>query len=191
MLEVLPYGEYDAEGQLLEVLYHPTKFFFKETAWGSSGIDGFITVYPVEMVEGGVLLPERSNSALFYFYDNDKITFLPKEPKEEYRVVQSGYDLLFEKDGSLFEGDIVGLVDSFRINKFTQGSYPSTVTVSVDWSQIAAIACRLSSLEGNGYLLYDHHQLYMSYEYDLFVSIDGVITGYIGTGFFLSDLIPL
>ena len=188
VLEVLPYGEYDTNGQLQEMLFHPEKFMFRETAWGSGVGGDFSTIYPIEQVEDGVLIPERSSSALFFFYNDDKITFLPKKPEEPFRLVQSGCDLLFENTDSLFEGDLIGLVDEFQIEKFHFTADPSKESVSIQWREKAAIACRPIDIGGNGYLVYDRYQLYLSYDYATAIFPGGGVAQS-GIGFILADLV--
>ncbi|MEO0341713.1 MAG: hypothetical protein AAF242_21220, partial [Bacteroidota bacterium] len=119
ILEVLPYIEGASDGDPLALLPHPSKFYFKETGRGSGGVSSFSTTYLVEQLVDGVLIPEREGSALFFFYNNDKLTFLPQESDEEFQVEQAGLNIQFKGTNTIFEGDLVGLVDQFQIESIS------------------------------------------------------------------------
>ena len=164
-----------------------TSFYIQETARGPNIGEGFELRYPIYFDEGKILLPERENSALFFFYDSDQLHLLPFQNAEN-RVIQSGCDLLFAAQQDLFNGDIIAEVLELEISPFIiidGEKKPASSAVVLE--QKAAVACRPINLDGNGYLIHDNHQLLMSYNYNN-VAFPGDTTT-LGWGFILKDLI--
>lgn len=67
-------------------------------------------VYTVEEIDNGLLLVERWNSNLFFFYGND--TMRLKYPKE-VNLTQS--HCMISTPDSIFTGDQIGWIDEFKI----------------------------------------------------------------------------
>lgn len=102
------------------------------------------TVYPLQDIGDNILLTERSNSSLFYFYGNDTI-----------RLQQSDQVPLFQNSCRLrqgsnpFIGNDIGKVASFGIGP-----------VKVD--NVMAASCVPVFFNIDGYLMYNSQQLHLS-----------------------------
>ncbi len=100
--------------------------------------------YPVETENGYILLPDRSNSALFFFYANDTIHL---DPVHDVELVQNDCALL--QDNNPFIGNDIGMVEDFRIGP-------------IHHQEITAISCE-PFFNLDAYLLYSKDHLHTSH----------------------------
>ncbi len=95
--------------------------------------------YPVSRIAEGVLLPERLQSQLFYFYDNDTLRI---NPVHDITLQQDGC-LLTDNDNIIFVGNDIAYLPLFEIGEIRQQE--KTVVSCEPW------------LELDGYLIYDEY----------------------------------
>lgn len=123
----------------VEVVTADGKLYFEETY--TSGSVNFGESDPVrhEVIpnNGFILIPERMNSNLFYFYGNDTIH---TQPQPDVNLAQ-GPCLLQHQNGEPFIGDEIGLISSFHLESINHG-------------ENFAISCVPPFMELDAYLLY-------------------------------------
>lgn len=103
--------------------------------------------YPVEVKEGKLSIPDRANSALFFFYGSD-ILHLTTPSNNKNILWQEGCKLSLK--GEIFTGDEIGKIFSFKIG-------------SIQVSNKTAVSCVPVLLGVDAYLMYDSHQLFLSH----------------------------
>lgn len=118
------------------------------TPYSTSYLNGEVTDtfrYPIELQDDRIVLRERSNSRLFFFYDSD---FLPLNfPPLMPTALQDGCRL------NLGETPFTG-------NELVQ--FPEFKVGDIHMYNKAAVSCR-PIVEGDGYLIYDKDRLYLSH----------------------------
>ncbi len=126
-----------------------------------------LALYPVYTYPDRIELPNRSKSALFFFYDNDVIHLDPRS-SQLTPVRHEECDLLFENE-QIFNGAEIGIVDSLR---FGRSSFDDAEGSLILHGKIA-VACIPRVYQENAYLVYDQHQLILSYSYSKAAFEDG------------------
>ena len=135
---------------VVKVVLEKEALFIEEqlTPNSASFLRGEITEtfrYPVELQNNQIVLRERSESRLFFFYDSD---YLPLDfPALMPTAYQNGCQL------NLGETPFTG-------NDLVQ--FPSFEVGPIGLYNKAAVSCRPIS-EGDGYLIYDKNRLYLSH----------------------------
>ncbi len=153
--------EYTGDSIVVEVIAIDNQLHFDEyfTA-GSVNQDTTHRQVPVTSKDQLLLLPERNQSALFFFYGSDTIHLAPaiREDLEQAscRVIQSG---------SPFIGNDIGHIPSFELEDIKH--YDKTI-----------VSCVPMILNMEAYLLYDQEQLHLTYTLQGFEFM-GVITEHI------------
>ncbi len=98
----------------------------------------------IKVVNDMVLIPNRTNSKLFYFYGSDSIQLRPKTiDKMKYT------DCLIDFKGEPFTGGEIGFLGKFKVGSKT---YEDKIVVS----------CIPTILNSDAYLIYDSNQLHVS-----------------------------
>lgn len=103
-----------------------------------------------------VLIPERVNSTLFFFYGNDTVHI---NPVQKEVMTQSACRIDFQ--GQTFIGNEIGSLSSFQIGPLVENN-KTVVSCVPNWIQLDA------------YLIYDENKLLMSHT----VSSDGTVAGW-------------
>lgn len=142
--------EYTRDTLVVEVVEQGGELFLKEyyTEYSPMYLDTFISndpvLYPVRGIENNVLIPERINSSLFYFYGNDTIRL-----NREYDVdlVQQGCKLMI--DSSPFIGDEIGVVNDFQFG-------------DIEVKNKTVVSC-VPMVDIDAYLIYNDEQLFLSH----------------------------
>ncbi|MCA6077977.1 hypothetical protein [Fulvivirga sedimenti] len=115
--------------------------------------------YRIEKKEDYLLLPDRFSSALFYFYGNDTLF---TNVADRAPLYQSGCKLRI--DDSIFTGNEIGMVPSFRFGK-------------VRFDNLTAVSCIPLFLELDAYLFYNTY-LHASHS----ISSNDQVSGWVLTG---------
>jgi len=109
---------FTSDSMRLEVLQGENGFIFKESF--TAGSPNFGGIDPIEYAvyeEGDyILIPERFNSRLFFFYGNDSIW---KNPLVEVELNKVGC-LMYHPNGELFVGDEIGHIDHLDLGMETK-----------------------------------------------------------------------
>lgn len=168
-------GNFEFTGDILvvEVISENGQLLLKEYLTEDSPmfIDGSFKetyTYPVEGGGERLLIPDRLNSALFYFYGNDTIQL---NPSQKVNLKQEGCSLML--NDNLFNGNDIGFVPSFEIGGVKQ-------------KEKIAVSC-VPTIQLDAYLFYDQYQLYMSHTATLVWDLDGTQSSDQITGWILED----
>ena len=134
---------------VLEVAEGDGHWIFKEyyTEYSPRYLNGdYITTVEYKVIEDNdmLLLPQREESALFFFYANDTIQLRPDQRAD---LLQQDCQLLISDNP--FKGNDIGHVDNFNIGPISQKD--KTVVSCVPFFDLDA------------YLFYDEYQLTMSH----------------------------
>ena len=114
--------------------------------------------YPVYEDAGQkIRIPERFNSALFFFYGNDTVTLAPQD---RVNLVQNDCRLMLGNNN--FIGNEFGLVNDFQVG-------------NINIQDKTAVSCIPVIFDLDAYLMYDQNQLYLSQSVDF----DGVTNGWV------------
>ena len=125
--------------------------------------------YPVELQSDKIVLRERDDSRLFFFYDSD---FLPLYfPALMPTAYQEGCKLNLGE--SPFIGDDLVQFPEFKVGP-------------IKLYNKAAVSCRPRS-EGDGYLIYDRNRLYMSHTATTIIDADDSIIATVLNGWILIE----
>lgn len=149
-------GDFVLTGDTLrvEVIEENNDFKFKESFTENSPmyINGQTepTIHEVIPYDNFILIPERFNSALFFFYGNDTIH---TRNFERENMVQNNCRVDF--NGSTFIGNEIGLIDKFEIGDF-------------EYKNKTVVSCLPMMIELDAYLIYDNKELVMSHTVDKF-----------------------
>jgi hypothetical protein len=131
---------------IVETVLTDEGFKLKESlTTGSPSYTGNSAMFRIVKENDDVLIPERSSSALLFFYGNDTIHL---NPAHKVSLLQSNCKLMLS--GQTFTGDEIGQIESFRIGPLKQ----------IDKT---AISCVPLFFQLDAYLLYDENYLYMSH----------------------------
>lgn len=134
---------------IVEVIeeYNVLKFKESFTEYSPTYLSGMTepVIHSVLAYENFVLIPERFNSNLFFFYGNDTIHIKNFTPKE---MVQNSCKI--DYDGSTFIGDEIGKVDKFTVGDF-------------EHQEKTVVSCLPMWFDFDAYLIYDEEQLLMSH----------------------------
>ena len=114
--------------------------------------------YPI-IEEAGqkIRIPERFNSALFFFYGNDTITLVPEQKVD---LQQISCRLMLGNNN--FIGNEFGQVDNFQVG-------------SIQIQNKTAVSCVPIVFDLDAYLMYDQNQLYLSQS----LTTLGIINGWV------------
>jgi hypothetical protein len=130
---------------ILETILTDDGFKLKESlTTNSPSYTGNSAMFSILKENDDVLIPDRSSSALLYFYGNDTIHL---KPAHKVSLRQSSCKLMIS--GQTFTGDEIGHIESFTIGPIKQ----------IDKT---AISCVPIIFQLDAYLLYDENHLYMS-----------------------------
>ena len=127
------------------------QFYFQEdlTPYSTSRVNGTFMkpiTYRVIRTENYLLIPDRNESLLFYFYGNDTIQLQPAA-----RVPLHQQDCILAHDSdNPFIGNDIGFFDSFDVGPITM-------------QQKTAVSCVPAMMQLEAYLIYDENRLYMSH----------------------------
>ena len=141
--------EYTGDTLIVEVISQNQNLYFKEYVTPNSPLylnGSFVTevIYPVKNVGQGVVMPERWNSALFFFYANDTLR-LGMNPN--VNLVQEKCKMFV--NGDPFIGNDIGEISKFQIGP-------------IIYRNLTVVSCEpLENLDA--YLLHDDDQLYGSH----------------------------
>ncbi len=134
----------------LTILEEDGKLYAQEDYYYKGVDTSYITTYEVYNEGKFVVIPERWNSSLFNFYDNDRIDM---EPESRIGLEQNGCQI-FHSD-KVFEGNDIGVLDNFKIG-------------DIEEEDLTLVSCE-PILEVEGYLMYDDNRLIASHV----IHIDG------------------
>ena len=139
--------EYTGDSLILEVVEIDNQLYLQESF--SMGSPLFASnepvVYPITSQESRVLIPERWNSALFFFYANDTLHLNP-----QHDIVLRQTACTLTGNFSPFIGNDIGFVKSFKIGPLRQ----------VDKT---VVSCEPLIFNLDGYLLYNEDHLYQTH----------------------------
>ena len=131
---------------ILETILTDEGFKLKESLTaGSPSYTGTSSMFSILKENDDVLIPDRSSSALFFFYGNDTIHL---NPAGKVSLRQSNCKLMLS--GQTFVGDEIGQIESFTIGPVKQ----------IDKT---AVSCIPLIFQLDAYLIYDEKHLYMSH----------------------------
>ena len=142
--------EYTNDTLIVEVVEQSGELFLKEyfTKHSPMYLDTFISnepvFYPIEGIEDIVLIPERANSSLFFFYGNDTIRL---NRQHDVDLVQNGCKLMIQS--SPFIGDEIGNVQDFQFG-------------NVEIKNKTVVSC-VPIFDMDAYLIHDNGQLFLSH----------------------------
>lgn len=133
---------FDLSGDTLhvKVVTENGKLYFEESYTPGSVNFGELDPIRHEVIfhDTFILIPERTNSNLFYFYGNDTIH---TQPQPDVNLDQ-GFCYLQHENGDPFIGEEIGLLSSFHLETINHG-------------ENFAISCVPPFMEMDAYLLYD------------------------------------
>lgn len=154
----------------------------------SESNDGWGPIYyPLYKEEGAINIPERMESALFHFYDNDRMILAPLNIGE-VPVHQDTCAIYYTKSGELFEGFDIGYLETFHVDSLfrpEEASGAHRYTGSFQIENKAVVSCRPYTYPGPAYLIYDNHQLNMSFSITYHVDLNSDIVVAYGGGWLL------
>jgi len=107
-------------------------------------------IHKVEHYDDFMLITERFNSPLFFFYGNDTIHLRNLERED---MVQNNCRIDF--NGSTFVGNEIGFIDKFEIGDF-------------EFKNKTVVSCVPMLIDLDAYLIYDNRELVMSHTVDKF-----------------------
>ncbi len=142
--------EYTRDTLVVEVVEQGGELFLKEyfTEHSPISMDTLTpndpVYYPIHGIENNVLIPERTQSSLFFFYGNDTIRL---NRQHDVNLVQDGCKLMV--DSNPFIGDEIGVVNDF---KFGEVSVTNKTVVSC-----------VPMVDIDAYLIYNDEQLFLSH----------------------------
>ncbi len=157
--------EYTRDTMVVEVVEQGGELFLKEyyTEHSPIYLDTFIPndpiYYPISGIENNVIIPERVNSALFYFYGNDTIRL---NRQHDVNLVQQGCKLMI--DSNPFIGDEIGEVQNFLFG-------------DIEVKNKTVVSC-VPMVDIDAYLIYSNEQLFLSHTVTI-VEFMGFIEEYI------------
>lgn len=102
------------------------------------------SIYEIESIEDGLLIPGRIVSNLFYFYGNDTI-----RTNRVYDTELVQEDCLLMMDGEVFIGDETGHIESFQVGP-------------VEIKDKTVVSC-VPIFNLDGYLMYTDNHMYVSH----------------------------
>ncbi len=140
--------EFTGDTLIVEVKEDNGALMFHESYTdGSSNLSGMEpTTHQVVQKDGYILIPERFNSQLFFFYGNDTIfTHSPHDVE-----LSQGLCFVQHENGEPFIGEEIGRITSFNIGE-----------VSVGENKI--VSCVPPILDLNAYLIYNENRLVVSH----------------------------
>lgn len=137
----------------LRVIEKNDQLYFEEslTPYSPMYLSGIFVdpiTYPVAAKNGKLFIPERENSALFFFYGNDHMQ-LEKSPSFFLNPLKQENCRMMLK-GEVFVGDEIGIIDDFTVGP-------------VNIKNKIAVSCVPVFVGVEAYLGYDSDQLYMSH----------------------------
>jgi len=94
-----------------------------------------------------VLIPQRSESELFWFYANDTIRL---KPKEKINLVQK--ECFIEHNDAIFRGNAIGNIEQFDLDSY-----------SIENKNVVSCVPELDP-KINAYLIYDVNELHVSHQ---------------------------
>jgi hypothetical protein len=144
-------GDFKFTGDTLivEVIEQNDELFLKEYVTANSPLylDGSFdtdVIYPVKNAGQGVIMPERWNSALFFFYANDTLRL---HMDSNVHLIQEQCKMML--DDEPFIGNDIGEISSFQIGP-------------VKYNDLTVVSCEpLEHLDA--YLIHDDNRLYGSH----------------------------
>ncbi len=123
---------------ILEVTENDGQLFFEESFTDDSAINIPPVSYPVTVIDGGILIPDRDESLLFYFYANDTIRL---NPEHDVILEQDGCFVI--QDSTPFVGNDIGTIPLFQVGEVRETN--KTIVSCEPFAQL------------DGYLIYDNH----------------------------------
>lgn len=137
----------------LRVIEKNDQLYFEESLTPHSPMflsGAFVTpiTYPVASKNGRLLIPERENSALFFFYGADEMQ-LEKAPAFFLNPLKQESCRMMLK-GEVFVGDEIGIIDDFTVGP-------------LNLQNKIAVSCVPIFVGVEAYLAYDSYQLYLSH----------------------------
>ncbi|MBV6644441.1 MAG: hypothetical protein KI790_03275 [Cyclobacteriaceae bacterium] len=148
--------EFTGDSLYLSVFQSDNAFIFEEKISESSfGVQASPIRYEVQKKEGYLLIPDRSASALFFFYGNDTIFF---NKPADVQLRQENCKLVYPSS-DVFIGEEIGQVDMYQLG-------------SLRVIQKTAVSCVPGFMNMDAYLMYDEY-LYLSHS-----DIGGQISGW-------------
>ncbi len=137
----------------LRVIEKNDQLYFEEslTPYSPMFLSGTFTdpiTYPVATKNGRLLIPERENSALFFFYGADEMQLEKKASFFLNPLQQESCRMMLK--GEVFVGDEIGIIDDFTVG-------PVNVQNKI------AVSCVPVFVGVEAYLAYDPYQLYLSH----------------------------
>ncbi|MFY0627211.1 MAG: hypothetical protein JXR07_13005 [Reichenbachiella sp.] len=131
---------------VLEVEEHDERIYFKEYLTQFSASENKDTIkYEIHINDDYLLIPDRRNSALFFFYGNDTIHL---NSSNRVSLRQSKCRMFINQD--VFIGEEIGFIDSFELGPYTIENK-------------TAVSCVPEILNLEAYLIYDAHGLFASH----------------------------
>ena len=127
--------------------YYFTELFMPQSPLYVSGLAQEPLTYPVRFENDVLVIPDRAESALFFFYDNEK---LPLKTPPGFGPLLKQNNCFLEHDGVPFEGNEVAQVRQFDLG-------PLTIFNKL------VVSCIPTYLNLQAYLLYDGHELVMTH----------------------------
>ena len=160
--------EYTGDTLVVEVVEQNGELYLKEffTEDSPSYLDTFISndpvFYPVTGMEDNVLIPQRIDSKLFFFYGNDTIRL---NRQHDVNLIQQGCKLMIESNP--FIGDEIGVVQDFRFG-------------DIEVKNKTVVSC-VPMVDIDAYLIYNNEQLFLSHTVtivEFMGNIDEYISGW-------------
>lgn len=137
---------YTGDTLILSVVEEQGQLFFEERLTSHSSLANNEVIKHTVYGDGQrVLIPERFDSYLFFFFGNDTIPVL-----ESYSTTLKQKDCLLFEDQTVFTGNDIGQLEQFEIG-------------DILLTDKRAVSCVPNLLNIDAYLIYDDEQLFHSY----------------------------
>ena len=140
---------YTGDTLIVKVIEENSNLKFMEyfTPKSPSFLNGTIeaVTYPVHVNQEYLLIPERQQSDLFFFYGNDTIWTKP-----DHDVILEQNGCFFYHDSNLFIGEEIGLAEEIKFGNIEQ------------WNK-TVVSCVPTILAMDAYLVYDNGDLNVSH----------------------------
>ncbi|MDN5200658.1 hypothetical protein QQ008_04775 [Fulvivirgaceae bacterium BMA10] len=151
--------EFTGDTLVLEVVKNNNKFRLKEyftpdSPSSKSGNNTGPVEYSITIRDTYALIPDRGESALFFFYANDTLHL---QPEHDITLTQQACRLM--TSDTPFDGNDIGFVKSFQIG-------------SLELQDKTAVSCE-PYFDLDAYLLYNGNELYVSHTTSFVTQVSG------------------
>jgi len=140
--------EFTGNTLTLSIIEKDSKLYAKEEFYYPVTDTTWVVDYEVYNEGKFIVIPERLNSWLFYFYDNDRIDL---EPESRIDLNQDACQI-FHSD-KVFEGNAIGALDKFELGEISE-------------TDLSLVSCE-PIFDEEAYLMYSENTLIASHSINL------------------------